>query len=97
VPVLIAVFAGVIGLALGSFLNVVLYRAPRGMSISSPGSSCPACGAPVRWFDNIPVVSWLVLRGKCRSCHGPISVQYPLVELATGALFAGIALLVVLL
>jgi leader peptidase (prepilin peptidase)/N-methyltransferase len=88
----IAALAGVLGLVLGSFLNVVLYRVPRGMSVAHPGSACPHCGAPVRWFDNLPVVSWIVLRGKCRNCRSAISVVYPVVELATGAIFAGVAL-----
>jgi leader peptidase (prepilin peptidase)/N-methyltransferase len=81
----------ILGLAVGSFLNVVIYRVPRGESIVSPRSSCPACGAPIRERDNIPVVSWLALRGRCRDCQAPISVVYPLVELACGALFAGTA------
>ncbi len=88
----IAAFAGVLGLVIGSFLNVVVYRLPRGMSLVRPGSSCPSCGAPVRWFDNVPVVSWLILRGRCRRCHRPISLRYPLVELATGLVFAALVL-----
>lgn len=91
----IAAIAGVVGLAIGSFLNVVIYRLPRGMSLSHPASACPSCGSPVRWFDNVPVLSWIVLRGRCRNCHRPISVQYPLVELATGALFAALVLVFV--
>jgi leader peptidase (prepilin peptidase)/N-methyltransferase len=77
----------VLGLLVGSFLNVVVYRVPAGLSIASPGSACPACGDPVRPRDNIPVVSWLLLHGRCRSCVAPISVRYPLVELATALLF----------
>ena len=88
-----AALAGVFGLVIGSFLNVVVYRLPRGMSLVHPGSSCPSCGAPIRWFDNVPVVSWLVLRGRCRRCHRPISLRYPLVELATGVLFAALFLI----
>ena len=84
--------AGALGLCIGSFLNVVIYRVPRGQSIVKPRSRCPACGTTLAAHDNIPVVSWLVLRGRCRTCRGPISVRYPLVELATGALFAGVAL-----
>jgi leader peptidase (prepilin peptidase) / N-methyltransferase len=76
------------GLAFGSFLNVVIYRVPRHESIVSPRSACPNCHAPIRERDNIPLISWLVLRGKCRDCHSPISVRYPLVELGTAALFA---------
>lgn len=82
---------GLLGLAIGSFLNVVIYRVPRNESIVSPRSACPACGTPIREKDNIPVVSWLLLRGRCRDCQAPISPRYPLVELACGALFAGTA------
>jgi leader peptidase (prepilin peptidase) / N-methyltransferase len=80
-----------LGFVVGSFLNVVIYRVPRNESIVSPRSSCPTCGAQLRERDNIPVVSWLLLHGRCRDCQAPISVRYPLVELACGALFAGIA------
>ncbi|MGO8823914.1 MAG: prepilin peptidase [Acidimicrobiales bacterium] len=80
-----------LGLAVGSFLNVVIYRVPRGESIVSPRSSCPSCGTPIRERDNIPVVSWLLLRGRCRHCQTPISMRYPLVELSCAALFAGTA------
>ena len=79
---------GVLGLLIGSFLNVVIYRVPAGLSLVSPGSACPACSHPVRPFDNVPVVSWLVLRGRCRDCHVEIPARYPMVELTTGALFA---------
>jgi leader peptidase (prepilin peptidase) / N-methyltransferase len=81
----------VLGLIVGSFLNVVIYRVPRNESVVSPRSSCPECGAPIRERDNIPVLSWLLLRGRCRDCKAPISIHYPLVELACGALFAGTA------
>jgi leader peptidase (prepilin peptidase)/N-methyltransferase len=81
----------VLGLAVGSFLNVVIYRVPRNESIISPRSSCPSCGVPIRERDNIPVVSWLMLHGRCRDCGTPISVRYPLVELACAGLFAGTA------
>lgn len=80
-------FLTALGLLIGSFLNVVIYRVPAGMSLVRPGSACPACQHPVRAFDNIPVISWLLLRGRCRDCATPISVRYPLVELATGVLF----------
>lgn len=83
---------GVFGLLIGSFLNVVVYRVPAKRSIVSPPSACPHCAAPIRPADNIPVVSWLVLRGKCRDCHAPISPRYPLVELGTGVFFAAVAL-----
>lgn len=91
----IVAIAGVLGLAIGSFLNVVVYRLPRGMSLLRPGSACPSCGAAVQWYDNIPVVSWIVLRARCRRCRQPISIRYPLIELATGVLFAVLALIFV--
>jgi leader peptidase (prepilin peptidase)/N-methyltransferase len=89
-PLLVAACA-VVGLAVGSFLNVVIYRVPRKESVVSPRSRCPQCGTQLAEYDNIPVVSWIVLRGKCRTCNAPISVRYPLVELTTGALFVGAA------
>ncbi len=76
-----------VGGAVGSFLNVVVYRLPAGMSISWPGSHCPRCKHPIRAYDNIPVLAWLWLRGRCRDCHGPISLRYPLVEAVTAGLF----------
>jgi len=82
--------AAVYGLVVGSFLNVVVYRLPRGMSLVRPRSHCPACGAPVRWFDNVPVLSYAALLGRCRACRAPISARYPAVELASGALAAGV-------
>jgi leader peptidase (prepilin peptidase)/N-methyltransferase len=75
------------GLLFGSFANVVIWRVPRGESIVRPGSHCPTCDAPIAWYDNVPIVSWLVLRGRCRHCHEPIALRYPLVEAASGALF----------
>ncbi|MEW6433118.1 MAG: prepilin peptidase [Myxococcota bacterium] len=75
------------GLSIGSFLNVVIARVPHDESIVRPRSKCPKCGKPLAWYDNVPVVSWLVLRGKCRNCKAPISPRYLLVELLTGALF----------
>jgi leader peptidase (prepilin peptidase)/N-methyltransferase len=78
-------------LAVGSFLNVVIYRVPRKESVVHPRSRCPSCDTQLAPYDNIPVVSWLVLRGRCRTCRSPVSVRYPLVELATAALFAGAA------
>ena len=77
------------GLALGSFVNVVAARVPVGRSIVSPGSACMSCGTPIAWYDNVPVLSWVVLRGRCRSCGAPISAGYPLVELGTALLVAG--------
>ena len=82
--------AAVYGLVFGSFLNVVVYRVPRGMSLLRPRSHCPACGAPVRWFDNVPVLSYLILLGRCRACRTPISVRYPAVELTAGIVAAGV-------
>lgn len=82
----ILLFATVLGLLFGSFLNVCIYRIPREKSIVWPPSSCPNCNARINWYDNIPVLSFLALRGKCRNCKSPISIQYPIVELLTGAL-----------
>lgn len=82
----ILLFATVLGLLFGSFLNVCIYRIPREKSIVWPPSSCPNCNARISWYDNIPVLSFLALRGKCRNCKSPISIQYPIVELLTGAL-----------
>ena len=79
--------AALAGLLVGSFLNVVAHRLPRDESIVSPGSRCPTCGAPVAFFDNVPVLSWIVLAGRCRTCRAPISVRYPLMELANGLLW----------
>jgi len=76
------------GLVIGSFLNVVIGRLPAGRSIVHPGSACPQCGAAIRWYDNVPVFSWLRLRARCRSCGGAISWRYPAVELVTAILFA---------
>lgn len=104
---------GVLGLCVGSFLNVVIHRLPRMMerawkqesaellgvplpdepalSLAKPASRCPHCGHRIRWHENVPLVSWLLLRGRCSACRAPIGVRYPLVELATAALFAGLA------
>jgi leader peptidase (prepilin peptidase)/N-methyltransferase len=80
-----------IGLAVGSFLNVVIHRVPRKLSVVRPRSACPSCGTPIAERDNVPVISWLLLRGKCRTCSQPISPRYPVVELLTAVLFAGAA------
>ena len=88
-PVLIGVFAALFGLVIGSFLNVCIVRIPEGKSIVMPASACPKCGAAIKPWDNIPVLSWLLLGGKCRGCKQPISWMYPVVELLTGALFLG--------
>jgi leader peptidase (prepilin peptidase)/N-methyltransferase len=89
---LVVLFAGVVGLVVGSFLNVVIHRVPAGESVVRPRSRCPQCGTQLAGRDNVPVLSWLVLRGRCRSCGAPISARYPLVELLTAALFAAMAL-----
>jgi len=86
----ILLLAGVLGLAVGSFLNVVAYRVPRNESLVRPGSHCTACAAPIRHRHNVPVAGWLVLRGRCADCRTPISVRYPLVELGTAVLFVAI-------
>jgi leader peptidase (prepilin peptidase) / N-methyltransferase len=77
----------ILGLCVGSFLNVVIARVPEGRSIVSPGSACPQCGGSIMWFDNVPLVSYALLRGRCRQCGVPISPRYPIVELVTGLLF----------
>lgn len=82
--------ATIVGLAIGSFLNVVIYRLPRGESVVHPRSRCPSCGHQLSGLENVPVLSWLVLRGKCKSCGEPISARYPLVELATGLLYGAV-------
>jgi leader peptidase (prepilin peptidase)/N-methyltransferase len=84
--------AAVAGLLVGSFLNVVAYRLPLRESLVSPRSRCPQCGSPVRPYDNVPVLSWVLLRGRCRDCSAGISPQYPLVELVTGVLYAAVAI-----
>ena len=76
-----------VGACVGSFLNVVVYRLPAGLSIVSPGSHCPKCQRPIRWHDNLPIFGWIFLRGRCRDCRQPISARYPLVELLTAILF----------
>ena len=90
--VALVVLCGLLGLVIGSFLNVVIWRVPRGESVVSPPSHCPGCDQPVRPKDNIPVVSWLLLRGRCRDCGEPISARYPLVEAGTAVVFVALAL-----
>ncbi len=85
--ILFTIIAGMFGAVFGSFCNVCIYRFPKGESILRPGSHCPKCQHPIAWYDNIPVFSWLILRGKCRYCKASISIQYPLVELLTAILF----------
>jgi leader peptidase (prepilin peptidase)/N-methyltransferase len=88
---LLLIPVGLAGLLIGSFLNVVVWRVPRGESVVRPPSHCPACDNPVRPRDNVPVVSWLLLRGRCRDCDEPISVRYPLVELLTAVVWVVLA------
>jgi len=92
VTAVVAVVCGLLGLAVGSFLNVVIYRVPRKESVVRPRSRCPGCGTQLADRDNIPVVSWVLLRGRCRTCGEAISGRYPLVELGTAALFVAAAL-----
>src|SRR3954463_12876452 len=90
---IVAIFAfGLAGLLIGSFLNVVAWRLPRGESLMRPGSACPVCRAPIKPYDNVPVLSWLVLRGRCRHCGARISGRYPAVELTTAVLYIAVAL-----
>lgn len=86
----VALIAGLLGLAFGSFLNVCSLRWPRDESVVAPRSRCPRCDILIAWHDNVPVLSWILLGGRCRECREPISVQYPLVELATGLMWAGV-------
>jgi leader peptidase (prepilin peptidase)/N-methyltransferase len=83
-------FAAAFGLILGSFFNVVAHRLPARRSLATPASACPSCDTPIKPYDNIPILSWLLLRGRCRSCSEPISARYPLVEGLTAALFAAV-------
>lgn len=93
VPFALAIAASiVIGLLVGSFLNVVVYRTPRRLSISSPRSFCPTCGRQLAAWENVPVISWLALRGRCHTCGEPISIRYPLVEAGTALLYALVTL-----
>jgi leader peptidase (prepilin peptidase)/N-methyltransferase len=90
----VSVIPAVFGALIGSFLNVVIWRLPRGESLVTPASHCPSCDAPVKPYDNVPVFSWLVLRGRCRPCGAPISARYPLVEALTAVLVALVPLFV---
>jgi leader peptidase (prepilin peptidase)/N-methyltransferase len=84
---LLAVWFVFLGAAIGSFLNVVIYRVPAGLSIAWPGSHCPMCKHAIRWYDNLPILGWLMLRGRCRDCQAAISIRYPLVEALTAGMF----------
>ena len=88
----VAVLAAVLGACVGSFLNVVAWRLPREESVVHPRSHCPNCGSPLRWFENVPLLSWMVLRARCRHCGSAISARYPAVELLTAGLFVATAL-----
>ena len=85
--IFIYILFGVVGLSVGSFLNVVVYRLPEGMSLAKPSSHCPKCNSPIKWYDNIPLLSYIILGGKCRNCKEKISFRYPVVELITGVLY----------
>ena len=87
-----ALFAGLFGAAVGSFLNVCIYRIPLRQSIVSHASRCPRCETPIAWYRNVPVLSWILLRGRCASCNAPISARYPFVEALNAALWVGVAL-----
>jgi leader peptidase (prepilin peptidase) / N-methyltransferase len=89
---LLIVYLTLVGAALGSFLNVAIYRLPAEESVVRPRSRCPGCGTPIAWYDNIPVLSWLILRGRCRACARGISIQYPAVELGVAMTWLGMAL-----
>src|SRR6185312_14898438 len=89
-PVIIYIISGVFGAIIGSFLNVVIHRLPNEESIVFPNSRCPSCGAAIAFYDNIPVISYLLLRGKCRGCQKHISARYPLVELLCAVLFVAV-------
>jgi leader peptidase (prepilin peptidase)/N-methyltransferase len=88
-PLLVGIFFAVLGLVVGSFLNVCIYRLPLKQSIAWPASRCTTCERPLDWYENVPVVAWLALGGRCRTCHASVSLMYPVVELVTGALFVG--------
>ena len=91
VETLVIVVATLVGLFVGSFLNVVVYRAPLGLSVSTPRSFCPTCDRQLEWWENIPLASWLALRGECHTCHQPISARYPAVECTTAVTFGLVA------
>ena len=87
--ILTGILVGLLGLVIGSFLNVCIYRVPRRESVTWPGSRCTACQRPLAWYENVPLFSWLALRGRCRTCGARISVMYPLVEIVTAVVFVG--------
>ena len=81
------IFIFAVGAIIGSFLNVVIHRVPNEESIVFPNSACPKCSKPIKFYDNIPIISWLILGGKCRNCRAPVSIRYPAVELLTALMF----------
>lgn len=85
--ILFYIYLAIVGAIIGSFLNVVIYRVPKKESLVRPGSHCPHCGKPVRWYDNIPILSYTLLRGRCRQCKRSISQRYPMIEFLNGALY----------
>lgn len=89
---LLTIYLTVVGAALGSFLNVAILRWPAGQSVIRPRSRCPGCGTPIAWYDNVPILGWVILRGRCRTCASGISIQYPAVELAVASIWLGMAL-----
>ncbi len=93
-PVIAIIFFGALGACIGSFVNVVGVRSPKGQSSIGGRSHCPRCHNVIAWHDNVPVISWVALRGQCRRCHEPISIRYPVGEAAGAVVFAGIAALV---
>jgi leader peptidase (prepilin peptidase)/N-methyltransferase len=93
VHVVFLVYAGVLGASVGSFMNVCVSRLPHGESLIRPRSRCPGCGGPIAWYDNVPLLSWILLRGRCRQCRERISIQYPVVELVTAGIWIGMAML----
>lgn len=93
IRIVFLIYAGILGASVGSFMNVCVSRLPRGESLIRPRSKCPGCGGPIAWYDNVPLLSWILLRGRCRQCRQPISIQYPAIELVTAAIWVGMALL----
>jgi len=87
-PVVQLAFAAAFGAVVGSFLNVIIYRLPLGKSVVWPASACPHCGRELLWYENVPIVSFLALRARCRTCRAPISARYPLIEALTALMFA---------
>ena len=90
--IFLSFFSLILGLIIGSFINVLVYRVPKGESIVYPTSHCPECKHPLKWYDLIPLLSYIMLRGKCRYCGHKIPVRYPVIELVAGLAFMGVAL-----